>query len=236
MRSSAVIRWVVALLVASMVLGCRAPEEELSEQELVAARWLGRAYSEGSISAQDLFFEAFWMTDATFANDREAWACLFESVVAELSHPDTEATLADLMALTAADPDHPVEHRQEIEKTLATLPEDVRVRIGEAVVAGDGQCGDVRLGMFGGGGPTPVCIWDRTTRDQRAKLVAESIGAVYPDQYEWSSDVQAIVESCYAELSDAYDSGETLEWVEDLEAEWGEYYWNLTANTPSSVP
>jgi hypothetical protein len=229
----------MAVLMVSLLLvgGCAeqgssgADAVELSAEETAVAHWLGRAYSEGSISEHDLFFAGFWMSDATFARDTGAWACLFEGVVAQLSEADDQGALDRFSALATADPDNPVEHRSEIERIFAALPDDTRLRVAEAVVAGDGRCGDVRLGMFGGGGPTPVCIWDRTTDDQRAKIIESSLGVIYPDQYEWSEDVRTIAEECHDEIAGAYGSGETIEWVERLEVDWQEYWEETQATT-----
>jgi hypothetical protein len=53
------------------------------------------------------------------------------------------------------------------------------------------------------------------------------MGAVYPDQPEWTSDIETIATQCYDEVTGAHEAGETLDWVEELRQR-GDQLWDET--------
>ena len=229
-----VVRNPLALLVTMLIFlscGCSGdqgvanPEangtRQLTASESETAIWLGRAYSESG--APDVFFRGFWMSDSAFYGDTQAWRCIFEHVVAALGTPERTSTLSGLVALAQAEPGFPTSHRDEIEKILATLPESERIGLGHQVIAGAEHCSDVRIGLFSGGGPVPVCIYDRTDADQRAEIVASNLSAFDRP----NPGVTELGEICFQEIAEAYEAGETLDWIEDLERG----YWEKADST-----
>lgn len=231
----------IVVILAVALVGCAdsatnssAPSGALTASEDTAAEWLGRAYSGGA--ASDVFFEGFWMSDAAFFEDTEAWGCIFRGVVRALREPETQGALDDLIALSTVEPAFPTSHRGEIEAILASLPAPERTRLGYEVISTAEDCGDVRLGLFGGGGPVPVCIYDRANDDQKAQIVASTMGAIYPDHYQWTAAIEEIATGCYDEVAGAYEAGMTLGWVEDLDRRfWDQASTSTTADTNSST-
>ena len=167
------------------------------------------------------------MSDSAFYEDAQAWQCLFEYIVAALGTPDRTDTLDDLVALAEIEPGFPTSHRGEIEEILGALPESERIWLGHQVIAGAEQCTDVRIGLFGGGGPVPVCIYDRTDADQKAEIVASNLSALDRS----TPGIEAIGERCFQEIAEAYEAGETLGWVEDLERGFWEEADSTTTTT-----
>lgn len=205
---------------------------DLTVSELATADWLGRAYSSSGDTA-DVFFAGFMMTDSAFYKDTQAWRCIFEGVVAALGTPETQGTLDDLVALSEIEPGFPLSHRDEVEEILAALPKSERMRLGGVVIAAAEQCSHVRVSLFGSGGPVPVCVYDRTDIDQKTEIVAWTMGAVHRERWRVleSGGIEEIAQGCIQEVTEAYESGNTLDWVEDLEQRYSDRRDSSTTTT-----
>ena len=216
----------VAGLMAITVAACGADREavndsaSLSEDSDLAAHWLAEGVA-GTPGTADPFFMAFYVSDSVFYGDVERWECIFRSVLRVLDTPATRNALSKIERMAGREPDNAPNLRWDAQRVLAGLPDADRLRIADAVISATTVCGDIRLGLFGSGGPIAVCAWD-TAGDlgMRPEAIALSILDTPRTAPDFPPAWMDLLAGCYETVVEAEQAGAVLPWVAELEEAW----------------
>ncbi|MFH1329062.1 MAG: hypothetical protein ABIJ48_00155 [Actinomycetota bacterium] len=197
---------------------------QFQQPEGADAELLARYLAEGVAAYggnPDPLFHAFGMGDSAFYEELETWECLYRPVVAARQHGPSTGVYGDLVALARRDSPPLYDRSYAAQIVFSRLSRAEGVRLGEVALAAAAACGDIRIGMFGGGGPLPVCGFDQALDEGLAsEVIALGITQVPGDDFDYPPQITSILEHCYTTLSEAWENDEEPAWVSELERAW----------------